>query len=307
MSARIKNCRQGTVWVAPRFLIMMVLCSVAAGITTVAAQDEEAVEPNGGFFVGTEVLGLYNITNGPRAAVGATVWYQRPIIDRRGPLWDSARIEVGLSNRWAPVFNETKAYLYLEPVAALDITASVAYQVQYDELIGGGYYRLTSYDEDPTEEIPDREITQGGVVARIAPRFKFAMAGFVAAHTIQISYVDYSALSKEDDKFDYYLDTGGGIDEVLNERDLWVENSTFLLYEVAPDFLLGLNSVLDAVPDADRRNYQFNLAGMFTRTFGNDWNINVVGIAGTYLSHRWLEGEPNVTAIVEFSRPLREN
>lgn len=306
MRVRVQNRRETTARsLTSCFFMAMVGCCLITVTNGAVAQEEQSIEPAEGFFVGTEAVGLYNITSGARATVGATLWYQRPILERSGPLWDPARIEVGVSNRWAPVFNETTAYLYLEPVAAFDITASVAYQVQYDGLVGGGYYRLNSYDEDPTKEISDRETTQGGVVARIAPRFKFSAAGFLAAHTIQISYVDYSAFSN-DDEFDYYLDTGGGIDEVLQERDLWIRNSTFLFYEAASGLLLGLNSVLDFVPDADRNNYQLNAAGRFTQTLGNSWEVDLIGIAGTYLSHRWLEGEPSVTAVVEFSRPLRE-
>lgn len=271
------------------------------------AQEEMPTEPERGYFFGTEAVGLYNISGGPRAALGASLWYQQPIFDRSGPLWLPARIEAGVSNRWAPVFNETKAYLYFEPIAAFDITASVAHQVQYDGLVGGGYYRLTSYEEDPTDTLPGRETTKAGTVTRIAPRFKLAFARFLMAHTIQLSYVDYTVFSDDDDDFEYYLDTAGGVDEVLKERDLWIQHSTFLFYEVVPDFLLGVNSVLDIVPGANRRNYQLSATGMATLSLGNDWKLNVIGIAGTYITHRWLEGKPNVTAIVEISRPLRRN
>lgn len=244
---------------------------------------------------------MYNLTDGPRAALGARIWYQQSIVERSGPLLDPVRFEIGLRNRWAPVFNEISAYVYFEPIVAFDVTASVAYQYQYEDLVGGGYYRLTSYDDNPTDDLDERRTNQGGTVARIAPRLKFAMWGLVATHTVQLSFVDYRGFGDRDE-FDFYSDTAGGIDEVLAEQDFWIRNDTLLLYQTAPSLLLGMRSVADAVPDANRRNYQVALAAIYDRKINDTWSLGVVGFAGTYLRHRWLQYEPNVTLVVNVSR-----
>ena len=289
-----------------RRFVRGVCAMVMLAVSTVAgAQESDSREPADGFFLGTSINGLYNITDGPRAALGARAWYQRPIIEATGPLWDPARVEAGLTNRWAPVFNDVAAYVYLEPTAAFDVTASVGYQVQYDGLIdGAGYYRLTGYDEDPTDDISNRYATQGGTIIRIAPRFKFAMRRFVVSHTIQVTWVDYRTFAGDDDDFDFFLDGGGGIDEVLNERDVWIQNNSFVFYAAAPGLLLGGNSTIDGVPDADRRNVKLAAAAVYTRVLRRSWNLQLVALAGTYVSHRWLEGEPDVTVVVDFARPI---
>ncbi len=281
-------------------IVWVGLAAALAGVGAEESAEPESNQPEQGVFVSGEVLGLYNVTDGPRAALGARIWYQQAIIERSGPLFDPARIEFGLQNRWAPVFNDVSAFVYFEPIAAFDLTASVGYQYQYEDLIGGGYYRMNSYDEDPTDDIDGRSTNQGGTVVRIAPRFKFAMWGIVVTHTVQFSFVDYSA--GDNDDFNYFADTGGGIDEVLNEQDFWIQNSSLLLYQVTPSLLAGLSSVADTVPDADRTNYQLSLAAIYDRPLGETWSLGLVGFAGTYLQHRWLEGEPNVTVLVSFSR-----
>ncbi len=290
-----------------RRVFVWVVCAVVilAVPTPGSAQESDGREPADGFFLGTSINGLYNITDGPRAALGARAWYQRPIIDATGPLWDPARIEVGLTNRWAPVFNDVAAYVYFEPIAAFDVTASVGYQVQYDGLLdGAGYYRLTGYDEDPTDDISNRYTTQGGTIIRVAPRFKFAMRRFVASHTIQMTWVDYRTFASDDDDFDFFLDGGGGIDEVLNERGVWIQNNSFVFYAATPGLLVGVNSTVDGVPDADRRNVKLAAASVYTRALRRNWNLQLVALAGTYVSHRWLEGEPDITLVVDFTRPI---
>ncbi len=288
------------------FVALLCLVAATGALCAQEAADDQSSEPPQGWFFGLGAVGLANIEDGPRAGLQGRVWYQHPLFHRTGSLWDPARIEVGLANRWTPVSNEVTASVYFEPIAVFDVTASVTFQTQYDQLLDAtGYYRLTSYDEDPTDEIDERYTTQSGLVYRVAPRVKAAFAGFIAAHTVQISYVDYGAVSDDSDDFDYYLDAPAGISEVLNERDMWIRNNTVVLYQVTDELNLGLNSVADTVPDADRTNYRLSLIGLYDRPLRNDWNLGLVVVTGAYLSHRWLEGEPDLTVVVEFSRPLR--
>ncbi|MFW6338060.1 MAG: hypothetical protein ACOC25_03970 [Alkalispirochaetaceae bacterium] len=221
-------------------------------------------------------------------ALTSRLWYRIPLQEQRGILWDPAKLDLGARNQLSPAFEEIGAYLYWEPLALFDFTASVAAR-RTITAFDSGFYEVEGYDaeyEELSGSLEDE--ATAGFRFTFAPRLKGAYAGFVLANELKIDVFDFgSNVSNPGERFFYEP----AYDTVIAFRDTVVANTLTVLYSVTPDLLLGGQYYLRHVAQADVTNHRLNGSGIYTRELRENLSFFAALLGGSYLDDRYHTGE----------------
>lgn len=221
-------------------------------------------------------------------ALTSRLWYRIPLQEQRGILWDPAKLDLGVRNQLSPAFEEFGAYLYWEPLALFDFTASVAAR-QTITAFDSGFYEVSEYGAD-YDELSDssEDKARAGFRFTFAPRLKAAYAGVIMANELKIDVFDFgSNVSNPGERYFYEP----AYDTVIAFRETVVANTLTILYTVTPGLRLGGQYFLRHVADADVTNHRLNALGIYTRQLGESVSFFGALLAGSYLEDRYHQGE----------------
>lgn len=186
------------------------------------------------------------------------IYYTEPLYgERSGVLWDSARIDMGITNYFTPAFNDISIELFAEPIAFFDFRVNAGVRTAYN-LFGYGFSPAESYDADP--EDPEDDIETGWFI-RLAPTFKAALGPVVFLNTFTLSHFSFNA---EYAGMEYLYEPLNAV--VIKNNDYLVKNSTALLYKFPLEgetvVLSGLEYLLLYVPDSKFRRQELSFLGV---------------------------------------------
>jgi len=226
----------------------------------------------------------------PPTALAATsrLWYRIPLQEQRGILWDPAKLDLGLRNQLSPAFEEFGAYLYWEPLALFDFTATLAAR-RTITAFDAGFYEVSGYDA-PYDNLADAgsDEAKTGFRFTFAPRLKAAYAGFIAVDELTIDVFDFgSNVSSPGERFFYEP----VYDTIVAFRDTVLANTFTLLYQLTPEVRLGGQYFLRHVAEAEETNHRLNAIGIYTRDLNEGLALFAALLAGSYLEDRYHRGD----------------
>lgn len=220
-------------------------------------------------------------------ALTSRLWYRIPLQEQRGILWDPAKLDLGVRNQLSPAFEEFGAYLYWEPVALFDFTATVAAR-QTITAFDAGFYELPDYDA-PYDDLADTggDESKTGFRFTFAPRLKGAYGPIVAANELRVDIFDFgSNVPGAGDRYFYEP----VYDTVLAFRDTVVANTFLFLYSVTPEVRVGGQYFLRHVPEASETNHRLTAMAVYARPVGEELSLFAALLGGSYLRDRYHEG-----------------
>lgn len=220
-----------------------------------------------------------------------------------GVLWDPAKVEVAVINRFTPAFDDFGGELYFEPIAVADVRARFVVRQMY-ETFGNGYAPLEGPDQNygPSADL-DRDARTGTMV-EITPRLKFAAGPIVAFDSVTFRRVEMQKKSGESGWFYEPL-----ADAPQENGDWQIGNSAAVLWntpwarEKGPrQLLFGVDYSLMSVDMDDPEWQRVSLMAVWSAPdlFGESGPaFSLVGLLGGYLEHPYYDladGEPYVAA-----------
>ncbi len=269
--------------------------------------------------------------NYTRAAIGLTAAYQRPLIDKRGPLWDSTNITVGLRQVYGFVNNSLGGFVEITPIAVLKMRVLASYDHLIVNPLDGGVRVLTAMgqqlfaddriergDPNAVDWVDGRDNTDifrdpvagSGLRLQVQPSLQAKLGPIAMQYTFMADFNYYSAASFADD--DIFHDTFTYTLRKLHDRSYTHEALIAYTRPQRPDqflpgeFLAGLRGSYFSVSgtDLDRSGlvavllYRPKLA-----FFGDNWQPWLAGHVGTLLSDPMHEGD--IDALLALGIDLR--
>lgn len=223
-------------------------------------------------------------------SVTSRLRYTLPLYrDRSGVLWDSTRVEIGLSNQLSPAFDDLAVEVMVEPVAVLDVAARAGVRYAYDGL-GFGFAALPSYDADYDDPGDLSYRSAPGWFAAVTPRLKGQVGPVIVANALSVVYFDFSGTGASHFYEQVY-------DIALQTRDHLLQNTTLLLYDLpvqAPRVVrVGGTYLFQSVPGSGERTRRIAMVGIWEEPIGRSRRrLSVALVLGPYLEHRTYQATP---------------
>ena len=223
--------------------------------------------------------------------LGTNLFYRMPLARKDGILWESTRIDVGISNDLSPAYDFVGAYVDIEPIAVFDLALKAQFVGYYDAL-DYGFRDLASYgsgfDSSALKEIDDRNAS--GYILSAAPTFKFAFGKIAFSDTLFMNYFNV------DGGEGYFYEIYGNC--VLAKRDIELYNDAYLLWVLDGGFMAGLNESLLGVPRSGYRSQTLQAVGTMNKRLSERLAVYGALTAGLYLEDRYLQYKPRVAGMV---------
>jgi hypothetical protein len=227
--------------------------------------------------------------------VTTQLYYTKPLWNKPGVLWESARIEAGVQNEWSPSFNLARAYLKVEPLAVLNLTLSAGGIGSY-RLLGFGFQRVRDYTAafNPAAMDTVPQENRAGFWASARPSFQTAWGPLVVMDAMTWNYIRYGGAPF------YYYDRFGST--ILRSRDWEMINEAYLLYRFRGVFMAGLTYRALWVPAADYRSDRLCGILVYNRKVRPGLEYYAALLAGTHVNDRHYEGLPYVALMLGLTR-----
>jgi hypothetical protein len=261
--------------------------AIAAAVLALASAlaAEAAVK---GLYLDQSVQGAYNY---PGALLGTNLFYRIPLSERKGILWESTKIDVGISNALTPAFDLVGAYVKIEPIAFFELTLKAQFAGYYDAL-GYGFRELDGYDApfdgSDLDEIGRRGAT--GWILGAAPTLKLAYGNLAFMDAFGLTYFDV------DDGEGYFFEPVGHCP--LAKRDIELSNDVYLLWIFGKGIMAGLNEGLFLVPRSGFRSQTIKAVGALNRPLSERLSLSAAVLAGIYLEDEYLRFKPRLAGMV---------
>lgn len=250
-----------------KMLLLVMVCLL--GVFSVAS----AKKAEQGLYFSQDLGASYN----PLGLLSTTrIFYSVPLIREEGVLWESTKIDFGIENLLSPAFEGASVFVKVEPIAVFNIKASYGYVVIYKAL-GFGFRPLNGYTDDFSDKalaaIPQQD--QGGIYATIQPTFQIAVGNWMAANNFVLNYWNMPIST-------YFYDAYN--DLIQNKTDLNWNNSTYLLYQLTPEIVVGLNNLVVGVPNTSQFKDRIAVMGAYSKVIDKNLDWYCVAMLGTFLS-----------------------
>ncbi|MFP4179463.1 MAG: hypothetical protein ACLFSA_05355 [Spirochaetaceae bacterium] len=187
------------------------------------------------------------------------LYYTEPLYgERSGVLWDSARMQMGITNDFTPAYDDLSIELFVEPVAFFDFRVNAGVRTAYN-LFGYGFSTAVDYEEEP--EDPEDALETGWFI-RLAPTVKAALGPLVFLNSFTWSHFSFDVEYADADAGHFYEPVHN---VVIKNSDSLMKNSTTLLYnfplENETRVLTGLEYALLYVPGSEFRRQELSFLG----------------------------------------------
>ncbi|MGO8693800.1 MAG: hypothetical protein ACLQMF_09040 [Rectinemataceae bacterium] len=247
-----------------------------------------------GFYVDQNVEAAINPLG---VQLGTKLFYRMPLVPKKGLLWESTKIDLGLVNDLSPAYDFIGGFVDIRPIAVFDIAFTAQFAGYYSGL-GYGFRDLSGYDAafDPSTlaSLPSRNTT--GYILSAAPTLQFALGPFAFADTLQIMYFDV------DGGEGYFYETYANC--VLAKRDTELTNNVYALATILPGIMLGLNDSILFVPASGYESHALQAVGIASKAFTPRLSFYAALMAGIYLEDRNFQYDPHVAGQVGITSRL---
>jgi hypothetical protein len=236
------------------------------------------------------------------SGVGLTskLYYTEPLYgEREGVLWNTARLEMGITNKLSPAYDDVSLELFVEPIALFDFRSNIGVRYAYDAL-GYGYTPLSSYDEDYSDagSLPSRDET--GLFISLTPRVKAAAGPIIFLNSFTWNHYSFSIGSNEIEEDYFYEPTN---DVILKESEYLIKNSTTVLYDLPFDadsentYLAGTVYDILYVPDSKYMSQKASVIGV-VQVPVDRWDLSVDGalILGAFIENKYYAAKDGYIA-----------
>ncbi len=241
-----------------------------------------------GFYLDQNLQAAYNPLG---VQLGTKLYYRMPLIDKPGILWESTKIDLGLTNALSPAYDFFGGFVDIRPIAIFDLalTAQVA---GYYSALGYGFHDLSGYDaafdSGSLSSLPSKNAA--GYVLSAAPTLQFALGSFAFVNAFQLTYF------KVDGGQGYFYETYANC--ALAKSDVELSNNVYVLYTLRPGIMLGLNDSLLSVPASGYESQVLQAVGLATKRLSPRLSLYAALMAGLYLQDRYLQYAPHVAGQV---------
>jgi hypothetical protein len=260
---------------------------VAAAAALVAAMALCAAPAARGLFLDQSFQAGYNPLG---VQLGTKLFYRLPLVKKGGLLWESTKVDVGLTNSLSPAFDFLGAYVDIEPIAFFDLALKAQFAGYYDAF-GFGFRELEGYGSDYDSSALDK-IDAGsaaGYILSAAPTLKFAFWKLAFSDTLYVNYF------KVEGGEGYFYEIFGNC--ALAERDVELFNDAYLLWILGPGLMLGLNDSLLLVPRSGYRSQTLQAVGVLSRPLSERLSLYAALTAGLHLEDRYLRYKPRAAGM----------
>ncbi len=229
--------------------------------------------------------------------LGTKLFYRMPLVEKEGALWESTKMDIGMTNSLSPAYDFVGAYLDIEPIAIFDLALTAQFAGYYDEL-GYGFHDLSGYDAPfdsaALTSLPSKNAT--GYILSAAPTLKWAFGPFAFANTLHITYFDV------DGGKGYFYETYANC--VLAKSDTELYNDAYALLKLASGIMIGLNDSILFVPSSNYRSHTLQAVGVFSGNLSERLSFYAALTAGLYLEDRYYRYAPRVAGVVGITSAL---
>ena len=203
-----------------------------------------------GLYFSQDIIACYNPLGG---LFDSRLSYRIPLVKKKGILWESTKIDIGIQNEWTPADNFFGLRIQIEPIAFFDIFVRFGCYVMYDNMIFGYYGfadKNSNYDDETLENMESS--SEQGYFIGISPTLKGQIGRVVFFNTLNINR--FSLNTNE-----YFLELRSNAMHYSEDLQLW--NESFLLFEVNDKIMTGFNySMIRVIKTVDRsRKINFTL------------------------------------------------
>ncbi len=216
--------------------------------------------------------------------LGTKLYYRIPLVRAPGILWESTRIDLGVTNELSPAFDFAGAYVDIEPIAFFDLELA-AKALGYYKALGHGFNELpgldAGFDNTALDGLGVRD--SSGYLLSATPTLKAALGPLVVLDSLHFSYFDVDSSSG------FFFDIVNNV--VLAKRAWEIKNEAFAMADVGGGFLVGLNDTWLLVPDSLYVVHHVNLVGVVSAPWGRGKSFYAAVLAGFYLQDRYLRHE----------------
>jgi hypothetical protein len=248
-----------------------------------------------GFYLDQNVQAAYNPLG---VQLGTKLFYRMPLIDRPGILWDSTKIDLGLTNSLSPAYDFIGGFVDIRPIAIFDIAFS-AQAAGYYSALGYGFQELSGYgaafDSGTLTSLPSKNTA--GYLLSASPTLQFAFGAFAFVNAFQLTYFNV------DGGRGYFYETVANC--ALAKNDVELTNNVYVLYTLVPGVMLGLNDSILYVPASGYQSHVVQAVGLMSKAFTSRLSFYAALMAGLYLQDRYLQFAPHVAGEVGITTRLR--
>ncbi len=218
------------------------------------------------------------------SSISADIFYRIPLSSDPGPLWNTTRIDLGVTGGVTPVDYSGSFFFNIEPVAVFNLKFKATAQ-KYNTALGYGYYRMESDDSDYSSSART-DITAESKTAykfSVEPVFKIKYSSIIFTNTYTFNYIN----TRTDDE--YYYEPYS--DSIHKRKDTDYSNSTSLLYEIRSGLLAGVNNFYSRTGSVDCTSNRVSGILIWTPDADYAGKITIGALAGSYTENRHYEGE----------------
>jgi hypothetical protein len=212
------------------------------------------------------------------------LFWRMPLSVKPGPLWESAKLDVGIQNTWSPADEVFAARIAFEPIALFSLTGSAGLYGMYTAL-GYGMYPFPSandaYCSSPPKEVKPQSAF--GTWLSIAPELRLKIKRLILVNTCTADYLSLNRSGYFLELRNYALHaTKGG--DLVNCANLLVECNKLFLTGAAYRYLKAFGT------DIKSHRVSALAIALFPKSrFGNCF---CAGTAGYYIADPALGGAP---------------
>lgn len=260
-------------------------------ITSLQVSAEKA---KAGWYFDQSIQGSYN----PLGVQLVSKFYNRiPLIDKEGVLWESTKIDIGLTNSISPAYDILGLFVDIEPIAVFDLALS-AKAIGYLNAFGFGFREMTDYDaafdDAALDAIPDENALAFAFTA--APTFKVAVGPVAVLDTFSFSFFI------ADDGDGYFYEVSNGC--VIKKKDMLFVNEAYLLYAFDFGLMTGLTDSILYVPGSGYVSHCLQGVAVYTTDLSEALSIYGALTAGSFIEDRYYQGKLRIAGQVGITLKL---
>jgi hypothetical protein len=174
--------------------------------------------------------------------------YRTPFVDKKGPLWESTKLELGVQNEWTPADNLLSIRAAFEPIGFFDVCAKAGYFLMFDGL-GYGCFRMETPDRayDLRTQKNNKPVAAQGYWLSIAPTLKAKIGRYIMLNSLTINRIAI-------DGQNYFLEIRSYLPHRVKDVDL--VNNAYMLYECSESVLTGITMKSEFVCGTSLRSHR---------------------------------------------------
>jgi hypothetical protein len=211
----------------------------------------------------------------------STVYYSIPLNTGTGELWESTKLEIGAENSFTPADNRILAYFNIEPIAIFDISMRAGYYQAY-KVFNNGLIPRSSYNDSFSTSAIDKahQENKNGIWADAAPRFKVKIGSVIFAHTLTFNYIH---IRNNPDGYFYEPHQ----DAIVKNTDYSIYNSSYLLYAINDNIMLGCNHFIMNIPRSGYSIETVTAVENFSMKISHKTEFSVALQEGTHIKNKY--------------------